>query len=105
MAEITEIFVLKMKDPKRAEAIRERAREDFTALPGVAAWKTYVTTASDRPTLYAEIYTFADYDTAKSVTPQFAKREATKAFLSEIDEILVGQYFTEHQPQLGKENE
>lgn len=98
MAEITEIFVLKMKNPKRAEAVRELAREDFTALEGVTSWKTYVTTAKDRPTLYAEIYTFPDHDTATRVTPQFAERDPTKAFLAEIDEVLVGQYFTEHAP-------
>lgn len=102
MSEITEIFVLKMKDPKRADAIRERARQDFTALEGVTSWKTYVTTDSSRPTLFAEIYTFPDHDTAKGVTPQFSQREATKAFLAEIDEVLVGQYFTEYQPQLGE---
>ena len=96
MSEITEIFVLKMKDPKHADAIRERAREDFTALEGVTSWKTYVTTDPNRPTLFAEIYTFPDHDTAKSVTPQFAERDATRAFLAEIDEILVGQYFTEY---------
>lgn len=102
MAEITEIFILKMKDPEQADAIRERAREDFTALEGVTSWKTYVTTDTERPTLFAEIYTFPDYDTAKGVTPQFAERDATKAFLAEIDEVLVGQYFTEYQPQLGE---
>lgn len=101
MSEITEIFVLKMKDPQRVDAIRERAREDFTALEGVTSWKTYVTTAQDRPTLYAEIYTFPDHDTAKRVTPQFAERELTKAFLAEIEEIVVGQYFTEYQPNTG----
>ena len=98
MAEITEIFVLRMKDPEQADAIRERARADFTALEGVTSWKTYVTTDSDRPTLFTEIYTFPDYDTAKRVTPQFAERDLTKAFLAEIDEVIVGQYFTEHTP-------
>ena len=102
MSEITEIFILKMKDPKRADAIREQAREDFTALEGVTSWKTYVTTDPDSPTLYAEIYTFPDNDTAKGVTPQFAERDATKAFLAEVDEIIVGQYFTEYCPQLGE---
>lgn len=102
MAQITEIFVLKMKDPERADAIRERAREAFTELEGVTSWKTFVTTNPDRPTLFAEIYTFPDHDTAKRVTPQFSNLEPTKAFLAEIDEILVGQYFTEHQPQLGE---
>ncbi len=100
MAEITEIFILKMKDPKRADAIRERAREDFTSLEGVTSWKTYVTTDSNRPTLFAEIFTFPHHDTAKRITPQFAERELTKSFLAEIDEVIVGQYFTEHKPKL-----
>jgi len=99
MTVITEIFVMTMKDSKRAEIIRERARKDFTALDGVLSWKTYITTDPSRPTLFAEIYTFPDQATAKSVTPQFALRDATKAFLAEVDEILVGQYFTEYQPQ------
>ena len=102
MAEITEIFILKMKDPERADAIRERAREDFTSLGGVTSWKTYVTTDPNRPTLFAEIYTFPNHDTAKRVTPQFAKRELTKSFLAEIDEIIVGQYFTEYKTKLRK---
>jgi len=102
MAEITEIFVLKMKDLEQADAIRERAREAFTKLEGVTSWKTYVTTNPERPTLFAEIYTFPDHDTAKRVTSQFSKLESTKAFLAEIDEILVGQYFTEYQPQRGE---
>lgn len=105
MAQITEIFVLKMKDPERADAIRERAREDFTALEGVTSWKTYVTTNPDRPTLFAEIYTFPDEETAKRITPQFSERELTQAFLAEIDEILVGQYFTEHVPTGVSNNE
>lgn len=98
MAEITEIFVLKMKDPQRAAAIRERARADFTSLEGVTSWKTYVTTSPDRPTLFAEIYTFPNEETAKRVTPQFSERELTQAFLAEIEEMLVGQYFTEYLP-------
>lgn len=102
MSEITEIFVLKMKDPERAKAVREAARADFLSVDGVESWKTYVTTAKDRPTLFAEIYTFPDHETATRVTPTFATREATKALLAEIDEILVGQYFTELKPQLGE---
>lgn len=98
MAEITEIFVMTMKNPDQADAVRERAREDFTSLEGVTSWKTYVTTDPNRRTLFAEIYTFPDHDTAKRVTPQFATRALTQAFLEEIDEIIVGQYFTEHTP-------
>lgn len=97
MAEITEIFVMSMKNPAQADAVRERARADFTSLEGVTSWKTYVTTDPNRPTLFAEIYTFPDHATAKRVTPQFAERELTQAFLAEIDEIIVGQYFTEYQ--------
>ncbi|MEP0069745.1 hypothetical protein [Pyruvatibacter sp.] len=102
MAEITEIFVMTMKDPDRADAIREAARKDFTGLEGVTSWKTYVTTDPNRPTLFAEIYTFPDHETAKRVTPQFALRDATKAFLAEVGEVLVGQYFTEYQPASGE---
>ena len=98
MTEITEIFILKMKDPKHAIPLRERAREDFLSLEGVNSWQTYVTIHPDKPTLFAEIYTFPDLETARKVTPQFAKREATKAFLQEVDEIVVGQYFVEHKP-------
>jgi len=101
MAVITEIFVMSMKNPERADAVREAARADFLSIDGVDSWKTYITTAKDRPTLFAEIYTFPDYETAKRVTPQFAERELTKAFLAEVDELLVGQYFTEYQPQKG----
>lgn len=99
MTQITEIFVLKMKDSERVDSIREKARADFLSIDGVDSWKTYITTDPKRPTLFAEIYTFPDYETAKRVTPQFAERELTKAFLSEIDEVLVGQYFTDYTPQ------
>lgn len=102
MTEITEIFVMSMKDPIPADAVREAARADFTSLEGVTSWKTYVTTNPDRPTLFAEIYTFPDHETASKVTPRFAERNATKAFLAEIDELIVGQYFTEHKPNLGE---
>lgn len=96
MTQITEIFVLKMKDSERLDSIREKARADFLSIDGVDSWKTYITTDRKRPTLFAEIYTFPDYETAKRVTPKFAERELTKAFLAEIDEIVVGQYFTEY---------
>ena len=99
MAEITEIFILKMKESEELDAIREAAREDFTSLDGVTSWETYITTAEDRPTLYAEVYTFPDYETAKKVTPQFAHRDATKAFLGCIDEMIVGQYFKQYVPK------
>ena len=102
MTEITEIFVVAMKDPERADEISERARADFTSIEGVTSWKTYVTTDLNRPTLFAEIYTFPDHGTAKRVPPQFAKRELTRAFLAEIDEIIVGQYFTEFQLKQGE---
>ena len=95
MSEITEIFVLKMKDPERAAAVREAARADFLGLEGVESWRTFVTINPDKPTLFAEIYRFPDEQTARRVTPEFAKRPATVAFLDEIEEILVGQYFVE----------
>lgn len=99
MVAMTEIFVLKMKDPERADAIRERAREDFLTIEGVESWKTYVTIHPGKPTLYSEIFTFPDLERAREITPLFAKRAATKAFLEEIEEILVGQYFIEHTPK------
>lgn len=101
MPAITEIFVMSMKDPERVDAIRETARADFTSLEGVSSWKTFVTTDTSRRTLFAEIFTFPDHATAKATTPQFAERDATKTFLAEIEDIIVGQYFTEHQPKSG----
>ena len=102
MPEITEIFILKVKDPKRADVLREAARTDFLKIDGVDSWKTYMSTDKDRPTLYAEIYQFHDYEAAKRITPSFATREATKAYLEEVDEILVGQYFQEHTTDTSK---
>lgn len=99
MVAMTEIFVLKMKDPERADAIRERARADFLSIEGVESWKTYVTIHPDKPTLYSEIFTFPDLEVARKITPLFSEREATKAFLEEIEEIVVGQYFIEHKPK------
>ena len=99
MAEITEIFILKMKDGPQVDAIREAARKDFVALDGVTSWETLVTTDQTRQTLYADIFTFPDHETAKQVTPQFAQRPATKAFLAQIEEMVVGQFFTAHQPK------
>lgn len=99
MTEITEIFVLKMKQGTNAENVREAAREDFVALEGVTSWETFVSTDKSRPALYAEIFKFPDHQTAKKVTPQFAQRPATKAFLEEIEEMIVGQFFQRHVPQ------
>ncbi|WP_299210679.1 hypothetical protein [uncultured Tateyamaria sp.] len=99
MAEITEIFILKMKEGAEVDAVREAAREDFVALEGVTSWETLVTTDRTRQTLYADIFTFPDHDTAKRITPQFAERPATKAFLGQIEEMVVGQFFTAHQPK------
>ena len=97
MSKITEIFILKMKEGTEVDAIRETARADFVALDGVTSWETLVTTDQSRQTLYADIFTFPDHETAKRVTPQFAKRPATKAFLAQIEEIVVGQFFVAHQ--------
>lgn len=102
MPEITEIFIMSMKHPENANPIREAARADFTSLEGVTSWKTFVTTDPDRPTLFAEIFTFPDHATASKITPEFAKRQKSRAFLAEVDEILVGQYFAEHQPASGE---
>ncbi len=95
MGKITEIFILKMKDTEKAASVRREAKEDFLSLDGVESWKTYTTTDKSKPQLFAEVYTFPDYDTAKGVTPEFAKRPKTQAFLAEVEEIVVGQYFTE----------
>ncbi len=99
MSKITEIFILKMKEGDDVDAIREAARADFVALEGVTSWETLVTTDQSRDTLYADIFTFPDHETAKRVTPQFAERPATQAFLGQIDEMIVGQFFTAHQPK------
>ncbi|WP_282095113.1 hypothetical protein [Epibacterium ulvae] len=99
MTAITEIFVLKMKDGAHVDAVREAARKDFVALDGVMSWQTLVSVDPSRPTLYTDIFTFPDHATAKRVTPQFAKRPATQAFLAEIEEIIVGQFFTAYQPK------
>lgn len=99
MPEITEIFILSMKDPDRADSIREQARADYLSLDGISSWKTLKTTDHERPTLFAEIYTYSDHESAKRVTAQFAERPATRAFLAEIDEVIVGQWFTEHKPK------
>ncbi|WP_299738852.1 hypothetical protein [uncultured Roseobacter sp.] len=99
MSKITEIFVLKMKEGPEVDAIREAARADFVALEGVTSWETLVTTDPSRQTLYADIFTFPDYETAKRVTPQFAQRPATKAFLGQIEEMIVGQFFIPYQPK------
>ncbi len=98
MTPITEIFILKMKDDPQIDAIREVARKDFVALDGVTSWETLVTTDQSRQPLYADIFTFPDHETAKRVTPEFAKRPATQAFLGQIEEMIVGQFFAPHQP-------
>ena len=100
MTEITEVFVLKMKDGENADAIREAARKDFTSLEGVTSWETLVSTDPSRPTLYTDIFKFPNMEAAKRVTSQFAERPATQAFLGQIGEILVGQFFTAHTPNL-----
>lgn len=99
MTAITEIFILKMKADAQVDAIREAARKDFLALDGVTSWETLVTTDQSRQTLYADIFTFPDQETAKKVTPQFAERPATQAFLGQIEEMVVGQFFKTHTPQ------
>ncbi|MDO6728240.1 hypothetical protein Q4544_14970 [Cognatishimia sp. 1_MG-2023] len=100
MSKISEIFVLKMKDTDQLDAIRETARKDFVSIEGVSSWETLVSTDTSRPTLYTEIFTFPDHATAKKVTPMFAERPATQAFLGQIDEIIVGQFFTTHTPKV-----
>ncbi|WP_306141798.1 hypothetical protein [Roseibium sp. MMSF_3412] len=99
MPEITEIFVLKMKDADRVAPIRERARDDYLSLDGITSWKTFVTTDEERPTLFTEVYTYPDVESAKQVTAQFSKRPATQAYLAEIEDVIVGQWFTEPTSQ------
>lgn len=99
MTTITEIFVLKMKEGPHVDAVREAARQDFVALEGVTSWETLVSVDPSKPTLYTDIFTFPDHETAKRVTPQFAERPATQAFLDQIEEMVVGQFFTAHTPQ------
>lgn len=93
MAEITEIFILKLKDPTHAEPIRARAKQDFLTIEGVTAWQTLVTMNPDKPPLVAEIFRYPDRATADRITPQFRTRPSTRAYLEEIEDILVGQYF------------
>lgn len=95
MPEITEIFILSVKEPARAEAVRARAKRDMLALDGVTSWRTLATTRSDKPLLFAEIFTFVDEPTAKRLGRQFSERPATKAFLAEVDEVIVGRHFAE----------
>lgn len=102
MSEITELFIVKMKENAGVDTVREAARADFVALEGVTSWETLVTTDPSRDTLYADIFTFPDHETAKRVTPEFAKRPATQAFLGQIDEMIVGQFFKAHQPAVSE---
>ncbi|WP_299153775.1 hypothetical protein [uncultured Tateyamaria sp.] len=104
MSKITEIFILKMKENSEVDAIREAARADFTALEGVTSWETLVTMDQSRQTLYADVFTFPDYETARRVTPQFAERPATKAFLGQIEEMIIGQFFTAHDPKTSEQD-
>lgn len=100
MTEVTEIFVLKMKDNPRLDAIREKAREAFTALDGVTSWETLVTHDPSRETLYTEIYSFPNVETAERVAAMFSELPETQKFLAEIGEIIVGRFFVPHKPNL-----
>ncbi|NET33192.1 MAG: hypothetical protein F6K19_14430 [Cyanothece sp. SIO1E1] len=95
MSEITEIFIVKLKNPARAVAIRERARADFLGIEGVKSWQTLKSTNPNKATLFAEIFTFTDLETAQRIGPTFGERPMTKAFQHEIAEMLVGQCFAE----------
>ena len=94
MTVVTEIFILKMKDSDRLNAIREKARQAFTALDGVTSWETLATLDASKGMLYAEIYSFPDFKTAQRVTAMFSELPETQKFLAQIDEILVGRFFT-----------
>ncbi len=97
MPEIVEIFVLKMKDPELAQVARRRAHLDFSSLPGLASWRTLHSRDQDRPLLFADVFTFEDLEAAKRLGAQFSQREATRAYLDEVEEILVGQHFIDSE--------
>ena len=95
MPELKELFVLRLKNSDDAKAKRDIAREDFLQLDGVMSWRTYATTDAKRPQLFAEVFTYKDETSARAAMPQFAERPATRAFLGEVEEILVGGLFSE----------
>jgi len=96
--EITEIFVMTMKDAARADAVRERACNELMSLDSVDSWRSVLSIHPEKQTLFAKIYEFTNEEAAHRETGQFAQRTGTKATLAEIDELLVGQHFVEHQP-------
>ncbi|WP_411892755.1 hypothetical protein [Yoonia sp. SDW83-1] len=93
MSEITEFFVVRLSDEIAAKDARAIARPVFCELAGVKDWQTYKSTAVDRPTLFIEAFTFQNTGTAKAAGAQFSILDETKAFLSQIEEMIVGQHF------------
>ncbi len=95
MTSITEFFVVRLLDEEAAAHARDSARPVFCALEGVQDWRTYRSVAKDRPTLFVEAYTFDSAETAKAAGAQFSELAETKAFLGQIEEMLVGQHFVD----------
>ena len=95
MSTITEIFVLKLSDEAAAAEARETARKAFLQRDGALDWKTLKSVAEDRPTLFTEIFTFADRDSALAGGRAFSEMDETRAFLAHVGEIVVGQHFAE----------
>ncbi len=75
-----------------------RCHTGFAALYGAIRGKPRSGADQPRQTLHADIITFQHRKTAKRVTLQFPGRTATNAFPAQIEEMLVGQFFTTHQP-------
>jgi len=89
---IPETFVLKT---------RQAARTHFTAVAGVPFCETQVTTDQSRRPLHADTSTFPDHETTKATTPQYAQRPASQAYLGKTVEVVVGQFFQTHAPNIG----
>ena len=92
---IVEFFVIRLSDEDTAGQVRNAARPVFCALEGVRDWRTYRSVGTDRPTLFVEAFMFDDPDSAKAAGARFSELDETKAFLGQIEEILVGQHFTD----------
>lgn len=95
MSRIHEHFVVRLKDEAAAAPIRARARAAFLALPGVEDWRTHRSTDPDRPTLFVETFTFADAPRARAAGARFSEMAETRALLGQIEEMIVGQHFTD----------
>ena len=95
MPQITEFFVVRLTDESAARRVRKAARPVFLALEGVRDWSTYRSVDEDRPTLFIETFSFDDSETARAAGEKFSILAETKAFLSLVEEMIVGQHFVE----------